>query len=482
MISKKRNIFKRFWEGEGGASEILRIAFPLILSTSAWTIQQTIDRLYLTWYSPEAIAAALPAGLVNFTIMSIFIGTVGYVSTFVAQYFGAGHPDKIGQALWQSIFLGLIGGFIVMMFTPLAPTIFHSLGHDEAVVKNEIIYFQVLCLGAIPPVLNSALSGFFSGLGRTWPLMWANFIGTGVNILLDYLLIFGNFGFPELGIFGAAIATVIAGLTSLIYYCILIFTPCNEKRYKVVSGRFLNIAILKRLLLYGFPSGIQFFLDIIGISIFLLFVGRFGTASLAASNIAFTINTLAFMPMIGIGFAVSIMVGQYLGANQVQKASLAVRTAFILTFLYMTSIAILYWTIPGVFLHFFSIGANPSEFKEIFDVSVVLLKFIAIYCLFDSMTIIFISALKGAGDTLFVMFIGGIMSVFGIIIPSYLVMIKFQLGLYAGWIVCTAYICALGIAFFLRYLTGKWKTMRVIETNLVMMPSSPNPNIPPCLD
>jgi MATE family multidrug resistance protein len=98
------------------------------------------------------------------------------------------------------------------------------------------------------------------------------------------------------------------------------------------------------------------------------------------------------------------------------------------------------------------------------------------------MTIIFISALKGAGDTLFVMVIAGSMSILGLIIPSYLVMVKFQWGIYPGWAVCTVYISMLGIAFFLRYLSGKWKHMRVIEPNLVMFPSSPNPNIPHCAE
>lgn len=482
MLNENSSLKSGFWHGEAGIVEILRIAFPLILSTSAWTIQQTVDRLFLTWYSPEAIAAALPSGLVNFTIMSVFIGTAGYVSTFVAQYHGAGHPKRIGSALWQSIYFSLLGGLIVMACTPLARPIFNSLGHDPNVVKNEIIYFQVLCLGSIPPILNSALSGFFSGLGKTWPLMWANFLGTAVNIVLDYILIFGKFGFPEMGIFGAAIATVIAGFSSFLYYALLIFTQENEKKYQVISDRKFKPDIFRRILYFGFPSGIQFFLDIIGISIFLLFVGRFGIASLAASNIAFTINTIAFMPMIGIGFAVSILVGQYLGANNVTMAVKAVRTSFILTFTYMTIIALLYWTIPGVFLHPFSTGANPGDFNEISRIATVLLKFIAIYCLFDSMTIIFISALKGAGDTLFVMVIAGVMSIFGLIIPSYLVMVKYQLGIYPGWAVCTAYISILGIAFFLRYLTGKWKHMRVIEPNLVMFPSSPNPNIPHCAE
>ncbi len=472
-----------FWKGEGGARELLAMAFPLILSTSTWTIQQTVDRLFLTWYSPETIAASLPSGMLNFTLQSIFIGAVGYVSTFIAQYFGAGHERRIGQALWQSIYLALIGTILVMAFVPLAPFIFNHLGHDPAVARYEIIYFQILTLGVFPSIMNSALSGFFSGLNKTMHILGANSVGTIVLIVLDYGLIFGHFGFPRLGILGAGIATIMASTVTMIYYAFFIFNAANEKKYKIRSDRKFNAPLFWRILYFGFPSGIQFFLDIIGIAVFLLLVGRYGTDALAASNISFTINSIAFMPMIGISIAISILVGQYLGANKVDKAVKIVKTAFTLAFTYMSIVAVLYLTIPDFFLNMYrSHAGNTGDFARIHDTAVIILRFIAVYCFFDSLTIVFISVLKGAGDTVFVMLIAAMMTIFVLIVPSYIVMVKMNAGLYAGWLICSIYVCCLGISFFLRYLTGKWKKMRVIEPDLVVRPNCPNPNMPSCVE
>ncbi|MEJ2164998.1 MAG: MATE family efflux transporter, partial [Desulfobacterales bacterium] len=202
---------KNRWHRDGGYREVLVIAIPLILSTATWSVQHFVDRMFLTWYSPEAIAAALPAGMLHFSMVSIFMGTAGYVSTFVAQYFGAGRYERIGPALWQGMYMSLIGGLLILCAIPFAEPAFRLVGHSPAVQTNEVVYFKILCLGAGPYIASFALSGFYSGRGRTWPVMWVNAFTTFVNLVLDYALIFGRWGFPELGIKGAGIATVIAG-------------------------------------------------------------------------------------------------------------------------------------------------------------------------------------------------------------------------------------------------------------------------------
>ncbi len=90
--------------------------------------------------------------------------------------------------------------------------IFDLIGHDPAVRENEIVFFRILCFGSFPAIASSAFSGFFSGLGKTWPVMWVNIVGTIVTVVLDYFLIFGNWIFPQLGMAGAAIATVASGV------------------------------------------------------------------------------------------------------------------------------------------------------------------------------------------------------------------------------------------------------------------------------
>ncbi|HFE53176.1 MAG TPA: MATE family efflux transporter, partial [Bacteroidetes bacterium] len=138
------------WIREGGYGELLALAIPLILSTGAWSVQHFVDRMFLTWYSPEAIAAAMPAGILNFTLMSFFLGTAGYVNTFVAQYYGAQRYERIGPAVWQGVYVALIGAVLIAATIPLAPGFFRLVGHERTVQLYEVSYYQILCVGAFP--------------------------------------------------------------------------------------------------------------------------------------------------------------------------------------------------------------------------------------------------------------------------------------------------------------------------------------------
>ena len=454
---------KNRWKSEGGYREVLVVAIPLILSTATWSVQHFVDRMFLTWYSPEAIAAAMPAGMLNFSMVSIFMGTAGYVTTFVAQYYGARQFHRIGPALWQGVYVSLLGGLAIVCAIPFAEPVFRLVGHSPLVQQNEVEYFRILCLGGGAYAASYALSGFFSGRGKTWPVLWVNVATTVVNLILDYALIFGHWGFPELGIRGAGIATVAAGVFSLLMFLVLLSSGSNNDTFHTIKGWRLEKDLFVRLLRYGFPSGVQFFLEMAGFTAFVLLVGRLGIASLAATNIAFNINTLAFMPMIGCGIAVSVLVGQYLGGDKPDRAQSVVYSGFHLTLVYMISIAAAYVLVPDVFVAPFALRADPGGFSEIYGYSIILLRFVAVYSVFDTMNIIFCSAIKGAGDTRYVMLVTVILSVFVFVLPVYLVVVVFEFGLMIAWVFATAYITLLGFIFYVRFLGGKWKTMRVIE-------------------
>ena len=461
------------WYRENGWRDVLRLAIPLILSTGAVSIQHFVDRMFLTWYEPAAVAASLPAGIVHWTIMSLFVGTAGYVNTFVSQYWGAESHHRIGPSIWQGMYVAIIGGMVSLLLIPLARPLFTAIGHDPAVMAHEITYFRILCTGGFTIVGAQALAGFYTGQSRTWTVMWVNVTATMVNIVLDYLLIFGNFGFPRLGIAGAAAATVIATVTAMMLYLILILNPAYEKQFRTRSGWRLDRELFARVMRYGLPNGIQFCLDMTGFTVFLLLIGRLGTSELAATNIAFNINTLAFMPMIGMGMAVNIIVGQNQGKGNSMMAERSVYTGFQLTFLYMTAIGALYLFTPGLFLAPYEYGSAAGNFAHIKATTIVLLRFVALYSLFDGMTIVFASALKGAGDTRFVMLMLVGLSFCILVIPSYLALTVFKASLYTGWTIATTYICVLGISYYVRFRRGAWKSMRVIEH----IP----PHIPPTL-
>jgi MATE family multidrug resistance protein len=169
------------------------------------------------------------------------------------------------------------------------------------------------------------------------------------------------------------------------------------------------------------------------------------------------------MPMIGCGIAISVLVGQYLGAQKPDIAQTAVYSGFHLTFLYMASIAAAFVLAPDIFVAPFAHQADPKGFAEIYAYSVILLRFVAIYCLFDTMNIIFCSAIKGAGDTRYVMIMTVILSVFVLILPVYLAVEILESGLMVAWVFATVYVISLGVTFYVRFLGGKWKSMRVID-------------------
>jgi MATE family multidrug resistance protein len=337
------------------------------------------------------------------------------------------------------------------------------VGHDPGTQNLEVIYFQIMCLGAGPVVAQAALAGFFSGQGRTGLVMIITVSGNIINIILNYILIFGHLGFPEMGVTGAAIATLIATLVTLFVFVIAAFGRDHETRFHVLSGWRPDVPLFVRLLRFGVPSGLQYFVIYISVSVFILLVGRLGTITLAATSIAFNINMLAFMPMAGFGMAVMILVGQYQGAKQPHLSEKSVYSGLHLTFIYMAVLAGSYVFAPGFFLWPFAIKADPASFGAIREITIVLLRFIALYCLFDTLSIAFASGIKGAGDTRFVMLMTFFLSLFGLAIPTYVVLDILHWGLYGAWSVFTAYIILLSLSFFMRFKGGKWRTMQVID-------------------
>jgi MATE family multidrug resistance protein len=456
------------WERENGYRQVLVIAFPLVLSLGAISIALFVDRMFLAWYSSEALAASMPAGMLNFALMTLFIGTAGYTNTFVAQYLGAGQDKRIGPVVWQGIYVSLIGGVMLLAIVPFTGVFFEFVGHEPAIRDLEADYFSILCLGAMPMIADSAMAGFFSGRGKAWPVMWINVMSTAVNALMDYLLIFGNWGFPELGINGAAIATVIASSSQIGVYAVLLMRPEHNLRFRTLAGWRFNRDLFARVVRYGLPNGVQFFVDMIGFSVFILLMGRLGMVPLAASNMALNVSILAFLPMIGVGIAVSVLVGQSLGRNRPDLAERSVYSGGQMAFIYMSAAAISYVVIPDILLKPFAAEADPAEFAEMRPIAIVALRFVAVFSIFDTLNVVFASALKGAGDTRFIMLMALVVSSGALAIPSYVALVLLGADIYVAWGILTAYIIILGFSFLARFLGGKWKSMRVIEEELTV--------------
>ncbi len=462
-MKKLNRYISRRWSAECGYREILVLALPLVICTGSWSVQQFIDRMFLTWYSPEAIAASVPSGILNFTLICLFMGTATYVGTFVSQYFGAERYSMTGPSLWQGIYIAAFSAVLVMLSIPLAPYIFDFIGHEQAIREQEILYFQILAVGTFPVVASSALSSFYSSIGKVWIVMWVNILITGANILMNYVLIFGHLGFEPMGIAGAGISTVISSLLNIIIYYTIFLSGEYRRKYNTAGGWRFNYELFSRLIKYGLPSGIQFFLEVSGFSLFLILIGKLGTVNLAATNIAYNISNLSFMPMIGLGMAISILVGRNIGRNRADIAEYAAYSGFHIAFFYMSVVALLFVFVPELFIIPFSLNTEGAVFGEIFDLTLILMRFVAFYCIFDTMNVIFGSAVKGAGDTRFVMYVMTLTSLGVLVLPSYLIISVFGLGLMAAWLSASLYIAIVGVIFLLRFRHGAWKSMRVVE-------------------
>jgi MATE family multidrug resistance protein len=457
------NYLRHRWRADGGYREFLGIALPLILSTASWSVQHFVDRVFLTWYSTEALAASLPAGISSFTFMCLFIGAAQYVNTFVAQYMGARRPERVGPSVWQGMYLALASGLLALFPASLAAPLFDLIGHDPSIRREEIAYFRILCYGTGPLVLFTAASCFFSGRGRTWTILAVNAAATLVNIVLDYVLIFGHWGLPEMGIQGAAWATNIAQTCAALAFVVLFLRRPYRREFATLRGWRPDPELLGRLLRYGGPNGLNFMLDILAFTLFLLIVGQLGPMELAATNLASNINSLAFMPLIGCGIAISTMVGQRLGRNEPEQAEYCTWTGFHLAFLYMGLMTLGYLLFPEFFLAPFGLRAYQADFAQVRQLATILLRIVALYCIFDAMYMVFTAALKGAGDTPYIMWVSVFLAWSLMVLPTFVSLRYFEAGLYALWSIFCAYIIVMGIVFYLRFRTGRWKTMRVIE-------------------
>lgn len=450
-------------EQPGSLRELLRVALPLIISSGSLSMMHVVDRIYLSWWSVEALAASMPAGVMFWTLLSLPFGIAVYTNTFVAQYSGAGRKERVAASIWQGVWLALAGGLVLAALAPFSATGFRLAGHAPEVLALESPYFSILCLGAAPSLLSAALSAFFSGRGQTLVVMWVNIFVTLVNVGLDYAMIFGVGPFPEMGVRGAAWATNIANITACTLFAVLVVRAARAEGYPIWTCQRIDWGLLGRFLRYGTPSGVQFLVDVGAFMLFVVLIGRIGKIELAATTIAFNLNSLAFIPMFGLGTAVMTLVGRRIGAGQAVLAVRTTRYAFALSAIYMLTFAGLYLALPELMLIPYGGSGNGESFDQVRPIVVMLLRFVALYSFFDAMAIIFGSAIRGAGDTSF-----SLWWTFGtgwllMVLPAFLATRYTAHGLIGCWSAATFYIIVLGIGFAWRFRGGRWQSMSVIE-------------------
>ena len=444
--------------------EILRISLPLVLSMGATTVMEFTDRVFLGRYSLDALAASMPAGITSFLFTSFFIGTAGYVNVFIAQYTGANDNKSVGASLWQGIYFSIFGAVCMAFLALTAVRLFAFIGHAPEIQKLEVIYFRILCYGTGAGILGTTLSCFYSGRGLTKNVMLVHMIGTLFNIPLDYAIINGVWGFPELGIQGAALATVMSWILIASIFIVLIFNKKYNESFSVWNARQFNPKLFMRLMKFGIPGGVQFFLDILAFTFFILIVGRLGKQELAVTNLVMSINALSYMPMFGFSMGVSTLVGQAMGGGKPNSAVIAANSTAHIALIYVFGLILLFVFFPTPLIKLFlPADMAPADLKVILDMGIILLRFVAAYLFFDSINMIYMGALKGAGDSMFIMWSMSLATIFFLFIPVWVGVTNFGMGLYFSWTCITIYLFMLCLIIFTRFYKGKWKTIRILE-------------------
>ncbi len=448
----------------GGYREVLKIAYPLIVSTASFSLMQFVDRVFLARYSAVSIQAALPAGLLSFTLMSGFMAVAGYANTFVAQYHGSGDARGCSRATAQGVWLSLFSWPIILALIPLGRFLLQLAKHSPDVLGQELDYLTILMLGGVTVPLGAAISSFFTGRGDTLTNMYAQLAGNLTNVFLDWVLIFGKGGFPEMGIRGAAIATVISGVVPPLILLVQYWRPHIHAEFATRDLWRLDWPLFRRLLRFGVPSGVHLVLDVSSFSVFVLMTGHLGALSLAVSNIALSINSLAFMPLVGISIAASTLVGQYQGRGESAIAARAGWTSLKIGLIYMAFMGLTYAILPQMYFQLFSErGAGGFELEELLQMGRRLLLLMAAWGLLDTVNLVLAGALKGAGDTRFVMWYSTLMA-WGLFVPGEFWVIYIRRGgILDAWVFLAFVIATISSGFFLRFRSGRWKSIEVLD-------------------
>lgn len=457
-----RNFQKKYFEGEGGIRILLGIALPMIVSSAAETVMMFVDRLFLSRLGPVHLAASLGGGFTAFMALTFFFGVIGYGNALVAQHYGAGQPERCGRAGAQALILAAVSYPIILLSLPLVSAAFDWFGHSAEQVALERAYFRILAWGSVLSLMRTALSSFFCGIGRTRIVMVANTAAMAINIPANYGLIFGNFGLPALGIEGAACGTILGSLCGLCILAAAYAAPSMRRAFATLSGLRYDRDMMGRLLRFGLPSGIEFFLNMSAFNLFVLLFHGYGPDAAAAISITLNWDLMAFLPLIGLSQAVTSLAGRYIGSG---RPALVRRSAFSgLTScgLYCLAMSLLFVLSPGPLVAMFAVGSSPEQYAAVVPMAILMLRLAALYTIVDGAFVIFDGALRGVGDTHWTM--KATVTLHWIMAFSALLLIKvLAVPPIVAWLAFIAFVLVLATLLAVRFLGEKWRELDVMQ-------------------
>ncbi len=445
---------------QASLSELWFLSYPLIVTMAAQVVMQFVDRMFLAWYSHEALAACVPAGVLAMTFAAVFMGLASYTSVFISQYYAKKKYASVTVSLWQGIFLAVLSSLLLAGLTPAGIALINAFGHEEAVRLLEIKYFSILNIFGGLAVINNALASFFSGRGHTKIPMWATVVGNLVNIVLDYVMIFGKLGFPVMGIEGAAWATVIGTGSITLIFCTLIFAGKVRKEFKIRRLAGFYKPVFSRLLRFGLPNGFGFLMDILSFTLFTFMIGNIDTLSLQASNVVMSMQPVVFTVILGLGIGIQILVSKYQGLKRPDLTIKVIKNACKIGYTYAGAVSLAFFFCSSFFVWLFIPPSSPDA-ALISAKTYPLIKLVSAFVLFDATYLIFGEAIRGAGDTKFYMYVM-IFCAWGLLIPgTWLIVYKLQMSVFWVWSWLTFYAALTAVFMLARFLSGRWKRFNV---------------------
>ena len=440
---------------------MLSIALPMVVSNACETVMIVTDRIFLSKLSLEHMSAAMGGGLSVFFIMSFFVGLMGYSTAMTAQYYGSGQKEYCSKVLTQAVFISVLAYPLVLMARPLMLWLFSKAGIGEVQLEYQVAYFNILIYTSIFGFVRGAFSNFFSGIGRTRVVMVATFTAMIMNVIFAYILIFGKYGFPEMGIRGAAVATMLGNLSGIGIFVFAYFRKEIVDEFSVLLSFRFDPALIKKLFRFGTPSGVEFFMAICAFNLMIMIFHAHSSVTAAAATIMFNWDMVSFIPLIGVEIGVTSLVGRYVGAGRLDIVEKTVKSGLKLGWCFSFVVLVLFIFFPHLLTEVYKPTGGSELYEQAKPLAVFMLRVSSIYILLEAVMLVYMGALKGAGDTFWSMIINVSANWFmlGVL---YFVLNVMDYTPESAWIVVVAIFTMLPLILYMRFASGKWKKLQVV--------------------
>jgi MATE family multidrug resistance protein len=439
---------------------LLKLAWPVVLSRASQAVIGFSDAAMVAALGEDAIAATTTGASNSLNLFILPMGVVFIVQSFVSQLAGAGDRSATRRYAWYGLAIALVTGIVMALGTLGLDAASRSLGYTERVRELLVDYMTIRLFSAGCVIGVEALGNWFGGLGDTLRPMLVSVLAMVANIFLNWVLIFGNLGAPALGVHGAALASSISSaIAFLAIFVAFLAHRGDEARGAVVAEEPpRHGAELLRMLRFGLPNGVNWFLEFAAFTVFInVIVARLGTTAVAAMMAVVQVNSIAFMPSFGVSSAGAIVVGQAIGEGAKDRVARIVRRTMVLACGWQGLVGLLYASAPRRVMSVF--GEQGTDGGALVKLGAELLLVSTIWQLFDAVAISLSEALRAAGDTAWCMW-ARIVLAWLLFIPLSATLVLYVGVGPVGAIACfVVYLAVLALLMTYRYRSGAWRSI-----------------------